>query len=416
MPADPVSEVRRAFEAAYGEPPAVVVRAPGRVNLIGEHTDYSHLPVLPIAIDRALYIAASATDDGLVEARSTSFEPPAQLARDDEAWPEPRWHGYLAGALQEFRNVAPGRGARLLVHGDLPPESGLSSSSALTLGVMVALNAAWDAGIEAAVLARRAAAAERRTGVETGGMDQAVIALASPGAALRIGFSPFEVRPVALPKDLRLIIASSGEPAAKSGDARDAYNQRVIGARIAAVLLADQIGVEAGDPPRLRDVWGLDVVDVLVDELPEQASVREAARSVGLDAARLARLSAGVFDTQLKVPVRRTARHILSEADRVDAAEAALLEGDLVRFGKLLNQSHDSLRNDFRCSTPALDRLCAAMRRAGALGARLTGAGFGGFAVAAAREDAVPAIIEAAEKATGGPAFEVRASAGLEVQ
>ena len=112
--------MRRAFEAAYGEPPAVVVRAPGRVNLIGEHTDYSHLPVLPIAIDRALYIAASATDDGLVEARSTSFEPPAQLARDDEAWPEPRWHGYLAGALQEFRNVAPGRGARSKRYGTLP--------------------------------------------------------------------------------------------------------------------------------------------------------------------------------------------------------------------------------------------------------------------------------------------------------
>jgi len=412
---DPVADLRQAFEAAYGEPPAVVVRAPGRVNLIGEHTDYSYLPVMPIAIDRALYVAANATDDGMVEARSAAFEPPAQLSRDAEAEPGQGWHGYLAGALQELRNIAPGRGARLLVHGDLPAEGGLSSSSALTVGVMAALNALWSGGLEPLAIARKAAAAERRTGVETGGMDQAVIALAVPGAALRIDFAPFETRPVPLPEELRLVVASSGEPAAKSGEMRDAYNQRVIGARLAAVLLADQIGIELEERPRLRDVWGIDVVDVLVDELPEQASVKEVARSLGVDAGQLARLGNGLFDAQVRVPVRRTARHILSEANRVDEAEAALREGDLKRFGKLLNESHDSLRNDFRCSTPALDKVCAAMRRAGALGARLTGAGFGGFAVAAARADAVAAIIEAAEKATGGPAFEVRASAGLEL-
>jgi galactokinase len=417
MPADFATDLRHAFTAAFGRVPAVIARAPGRVNLIGEHTDYSHLPVLPMAIDRALFIAAAPTDAPLVEVRSIQFAPPAQIDRGHEgsARAETGWHAYVAGVLQELRDIASGRGAQVLVTGDLPPASGLSSSSALTVGLMAALNAAWEGGLEPAVIARRAAAAERHVGVETGGMDQAVITLAVPGAALRIDFEPFAVRPVALPEGLAVVVASSGEEAPKGGAARDAYNERVVGARLAAAMLAEQIGLEHGTPPRLRDVWGADAVDILIDELPEQISVREVARSVDIDAGQLARLSAGTIDVQKRVPVRRPARHILSEADRVDAAEAALRAADIDAFGQLLNESHDSLRNDFRCSTPALDRLCAAMRKAGALGARLTGAGWGGFAVAVARPEQVAAIIDAATVATGGPAFEVQASAGLEL-
>ena len=126
------------------------------------------------------------------------------------------------------------------------------------------------------------------------------------------------------------------------------------------------------------------------------------------------RLSSDRWDHLAKVPVRRVALHILSEAQRVDAAEAALVAGDLKGFGGLLDASHDSLRQEMRCSSPGLDKVCAAMRRAGAYGARLTGAGFGGYAFAAAPPDQVPAIIEAATAATGGPAFEVRAAGAME--
>ncbi len=138
-----------------------------------------------------------------------------------------------------------------------------------------------------------------------------------------------------------------------------------------------------------------------------------AANAAEANVERIVSLSAAHFDSAKKVPVKSYARHVLAEAERVNAAEAALVAGDLKAFGKTMNESHDSLRQDYRCSTPALDRVAAAMRKAGAFGARLTGAGFGGYAVAACPTEAVARVIEAALTATGGPAFEVRASDGV---
>ena len=414
MTSSPDQASREAFAARWGQPPTAVVRAPGRVNLIGEHTDYSLLPVLPIAIERHLLIAASATADGVVEAASAAFDGIVRINRtaiDDE--PAAVWGRYLAGALRELADVAAGQGAFIHVSGDLPAEGGLSSSSALTVGVIAALNAAWDAGLDRDEILRRAVVAERHVGVESGGMDQTVILFAESGSALRIDFEPPAHRNVLIPDGLAFVVAASGDEAPKGGAARAAYNERVVGARIAAVMLADQVGIDVSAPPVLRDVAGVDVIDILVEDLPEKISAVEVARSVGSDIEHIVRLTASRFDHMAKVPVRRVAAHVLSEADRVERAEAALLAGDLTGFGALLNASHDSLRQDFRCSTPALDKVCAAMRKAGAFGARLTGAGFGGYALAAVPPDRVASVIEAALAATGGPAFEVHASDGL---
>ncbi len=271
----------------------------------------------------------------------------------------------------------------------------------------------WGAPLEPEDVVRRAIVAERHTGVETGGMDQTVIVFAESGAALRIDFDPPGHHPVPLPQGLAFVAAYSGEDAPKAGAARAAYNERVVGARLAAAMLADSVGLDLTYPITLRQVAGVDVVDVLVDGLPERISATEVAHGADVDVEHLVRLTAGRFDHQVKVPVRRVARHILSEAARVDETEAALLACDLPAVGRLLNESHNSLHDDLRCSTPALDKVCAAMRKAGALGARLTGAGFGGYALAAAAPDRVAAVIAAAEAATGGPAFEVCASDGL---
>lgn len=403
-----------AFAAHYGEPPAAAFHAPGRVNLIGEHTDYSNLPVLPIAIERGITVAACPTEGALVEAFSSTFEgAPALACANPSADAAIPWSRYLAGALRELADLAPGRGAKLFIDGDLPAGGGLSSSSALTVGVIAALAAAWDVRLTPEEIVRRAVIAERHAGVESGGMDQEVIVFATAGAALRIDFDPAGRRLVLVPPGLAFVAAYSGDDAPKAGSARDAYNERVVGARIATAMLADEVGLELEHPITLRQVAGVDVVDVLVDGLPERLSATEAAHGIDLDIEQLVRLTSGRFDHQLKVPVRRVARHILREAERVDQAEAALLAGDLPAFGRLLNESHDSLRGDFGCSTPALDRLCAAMRKAGAFGARLTGAGFGGYALAAAPPSTIAAVIEAAIGAAGGPAFEVHASGGL---
>ena len=403
-----------AFSAAFGAPPTVVVRAPGRVNLIGEHTDYSLLPVLPIAVDRSLLIAVDANDSNTVEAISAQFEGSVVIDRAAIVGPD-GWGRYLSGTLMELRSFAPGQGARIHVSGDLPSDGGLSSSSSLTVGILVALSAAWGLDLDLEAIVVLATAAERHVGVESGGMDQTVIAFGKPGAALRIDFHPAGRRLVPVPDGLRFVVAYSGEAAPKGGSVREQYNERVVGARLAAAMLADQVGLDIGSPPTLSEVADVDVVDVLVDDLPEKTSAQEVAHGAQVDVQRLVLLSASSFNHITKVPVRRVARHILGEAQRVNAAESALNEGDLAAFGELMDESHDSLRQDFKCSTAALDKLCAAMRKAGAFGARLTGAGFGGYALAAVPADKVEVVIAAAVAATGGPAFEVTASGGVEV-
>lgn len=393
--------------------PAVVVRAPGRVNLIGEHTDYSDLPVLPMAIQQSLFAAAAPADGDAIEVASLDFPGRATISRAVPHGPEP-WQRYIAGALAQLSDVAPGQGAKLLISSNLPATGGLSSSSALTMGTLAALLAVWRQPFEPGDLARRAIIAERHAGVESGGMDQTVIAFARADTALRIDFRPPSREIVPLPEGLAFVVASSGQEAPKGGSARDAYNERVVGARIAAAMLADQVGVDLDVPLTLGQLADVDVVEVLVEGLPEKVSPQQVAHGTEVDLQHLVQLTAASFDHMQKVPVRRVARHIFSEAERVGGAQAALLAGDLRRFGRLLDESHNSLREDMRCSTPALDRLCAAMRRAGALGARLTGAGFGGFAVAACLPEHIETVVEAAVTATGGPAFEVRASNGLE--
>ncbi len=392
----------------------VAVRAPGRVNLIGEHTDYSQLPVLPIAIARSLTVTVAADDSNVIVATSAAFPEAGTVDRSVLAGHH-GWLRYIAGAVSQLANLAPGRGASIRVGGDLPAGGGLSSSSALTVAAIAALNEVWGGGLDREEVVRRAIVAERHVGVETGGMDQEVIAFARRDHALRIDFLPPLRRHVALPEGLAIVVAYSGDEAPKGGAARTAYNERVVGARLAALLLADQVGVDLDYPLTLGQVADVEVVDVLVDDLPEKVSAHTVAHGVDADVTRIISLTNSSVDARAQMPVRGVARHILSEAQRVGAAESALNADDLMAFGALLNASHDSLRQDFRCSTAALDRLCAAMRKAGAYGARLTGAGFGGYALAACPPDRVDAVIEATTTATGGPAFRVLASDGYEI-
>jgi galactokinase len=267
----------------------VTVRAPGRVNLIGEHTDYSQLPVLPIAIDRSLTVTAASNESNTVAASSDHIPRAGLLDRDAHRSQE-GWLRYVAGVVQEMADLAPGRGAELLVTGDLPASSGLSSSSALTVGVIAALDKVWAAGLDREEVVRRGILAERHVGVETGGMDQQVVTFARAGHALRIDFLPPARRQVPIPDGLSFVVAYSGEEAPKGGAARDAYNERVVGARLAAVLLADQVGVDLAVPCTLGQIAGIDVVDVLIDDLPERL-MRTVAHGVDVDIARIVQLS-----------------------------------------------------------------------------------------------------------------------------
>ncbi len=408
------AELSRSFAARFGADPAVLVRAPGRINLIGEHTDYSLLPVLPLAIPYGTVAAAAPLDEPVVRGVSLLFDGEAELRRDAlDALPETPWHRYLYGALRMLDGRAPGRGARLLFDGDLPTTGGLSSSSSFTMAALLCLDQLWELGLSPEALVELAIVAERHVGVESGGMDQTVIGLAQAGAALRIDFHPPARRAVALPEDLRLVVAYSGEAAPKGGSAKDAYNERVIACRLGAALLARRLGVDAGDPPALGRLPG-DAAREALEALPGEADAATTARELGVEPASFVTLTAGSFPADRPVRVRAAARHVLSEALRVDRAERALGDGDLAALGRLLDASQQSLATDYRCSSDALDRLCAAMREGGALGARLTGAGFGGYAIAAATPDQLGGVLTRAAMVSPGPVFEVSAAQGME--
>ncbi len=401
---DALTRVIEAVRERHDAAPSVVIRSPGRVNLIGEHTDYSLLPVMPFAIERGVYVAVCDGPAG-VEVDSLTHPDPITIELGGDRSELSGWHRYFAAAVDVVGFVG---GARVLIDADLPATGGLSSSSAFTVGVLMALGTYGGDPPLREELPELALAAERSIGVESGAMDQTVISLASEGHALRIDFDPFQTKHVPISDELGIVAAYSGRSAPKGGDANHSYNSRVVACRAAAMLLATEEGVDPGEPPVLSRVRS----STLVDLLPTEASAAEVASRLGVDVERMVKLTATEFDPDVGLPIRAVAAHVLSEARRVDDAEVVLESDDFGELGRLLDASHDSLR-DFGASSPALDRLTGAMREAGAHGARLTGAGFGGYAIAICPPGRIEAVIEASEQTTGGPAFRVHPSAGV---
>jgi len=323
----------------------IVARAPGRVNLIGEHTDYNGFPVLPMAIDRGIWIASAPRADAALVVRSIApGEFPAETIQLGDIAARPpagTWVDYVVAAA---RRLLPESGLELVVAGDVPAEGGLSSSSALVVAAFLAMGEVGDR----VALAEEARRAERYVGTLSGGMDQAIALLGVPGQALKIDFRPLRTTAVEMPLEIAVVVAHSGVRAAKSGAAREAYNARVH----ECLAAARQLG--AGDGGLLADV-----------ELSRRAAVGE------LDDALL----------------RRRADFVFAEARRVEEAVQALRTGNLPVLGELLNASHRGLRDDYEVSHPAVDSLVERARAAGAAGARVVGAGFGGCIVAVCDRD-----------------------------
>ena len=373
--------------------------APGRVNLIGEHTDYNGLPVLPIAIDRDIRIDFQVAGESMVwlDNASTRFEPfEFRLDRPIEAAAQGDWSNYVRAAAHGLldHGIALARGVTGTVTGNVPIASGLSSSSALVVaaalallkanGVVVGAVSGLDGHSTARTrpvlsrleLAALMARAERFVGLQGGGMDQAACLHGVEGHALRIDFDPLRVTPVAVPEGWRWVVASSLVRAEKSAGAREAYNERARECREALAVVgggvADEraraIGGRAADRvPNYRDLVAYDEPNALL---------RHARRA----------LTPVLF---------RRFRHVVTEGNRVASAEEAMRDGDMGRFGDLMVESHSSLRDDYEVSTTELDEIVAIALEAGAAGARLTGAGFGGCAVALCDMSTTTPVMEA---------------------
>jgi galactokinase len=337
---------------------AALVSAPGRVNLIGEHIDYHGLPVLPIAICRSVRVAFRARSDHRIRVVSAGY------GIRDFTWTadlSPRaagdWENYLrAAACAVARKWGAGRGVDAAIVSDLPAAAGLSSSSALIVAFTLSLLRANGATPAFAELMEVLPDGEQFVGTRGGGMDHASSLASQAGCASLIEFDPLAVRAVPVPPDWAFLVAHSLTVAEKSGNVRQRYN---------ACRAAGTTALQ-----RLRLI-----------------SYRRAIEERTL--AELEELAVH----NLTVPDERAAfLHVVSEALRVPAAVTAMKRHDATAFGSLLSASHASLRDRLRASCAALDGLVEAAMVSGALGARLTGAGFGGCAVIFCREPDLPAV------------------------
>jgi galactokinase len=360
-----LTRVQVAFQSIFRSPPEFIVRAPGRVNLIGEHTDYNEGFVLPMAIDRAVWIALRPRADRRVLVHSLDLNRSADFGLDSLARGESRWEEYIKGVAHELQlahyHLNGWEGA---LAGDVPRGGGLSSSAALEVATARAFAAVsgfeWDV-LRIAEIGRRAE--NNWLEVQTGIMDQAVSAGAKAGHAFFLDCRSLEYQHIPLPKEIAVAIMDTST---RRGLVDSAYNTR----RNQCERAARFFGVKA-----LRDVS--------VDEFEARYANH---RSDVLDV-----LHDGLDEFSWK-----RARHIVTENVRVLKAVEAMRSDDIVTLGKLFNESHASLRDDFEVTNDALNWIVeAAQARPECLGARMTGAGFGGCAVALVRKHSAEAFAQA---------------------
>ncbi|MFJ1466321.1 galactokinase [Massilia orientalis] len=361
-----LSRTAAAFETAFGAAPTLFVQAPGRVNLIGEHTDYNDGLVLPCAIDYRTAIAAKPRSDRKVRVVAADYgdaldeyDLDAPIGRVDQ----PMWANYVRGVVEQFvKRGLPMQGMDMAIAGDVPQGAGLSSSASLSVAVgrLFATLPGFEAlsPIDIALIAQ--ASENDFVGTKCGNMDQISSACGVEGHALMIDCRSLEVKPVPVPDNAAIMIFNSN---VTRGLVDSAYNVR----REQCEAAARHFGI-----PALRD----------------------------LDLATL-EARAGELDPV----VLRRARHVVTEDDRVLAAAAALESGDLERLGELMAASHASMRDDFEITVPAIDNLVDIVKNVIGTqgGVRMTGGGFGGCVVAVVPHALVDASRAAVEREYRSP-------------
>ncbi len=351
--------LRRAFQQRFGRAPEVLVRAPGRVNLIGEHTDYNDGFVLPAAIDRDVLLAAAPRQDAHVRLWAIDLDEEDRFSLDAiERSPDRPWANYQRGvaAILQRRGYRLS-GADIAFSSTVPIGAGLSSSAAVEMAAALGFLTLAGQTMDRVQMALACQQAEHEyAGVPCGIMDQFISALGRAGHALLIDCRDLSYRHVPIPAGACIVVADTGV-------------RREL----------------AGSEYRIRRAQCEEAVRLLQPALPGIRALRDVRRE---DLQRHGHL--------LPEAVLRRARHVVTENQRVLDAVAALERGDLHRVGALLTASHESLREDYEVSGPELDAMVeAALAAPGCLGSRLTGAGFGGCTVSLVEEAAVEAFVRA---------------------
>ncbi|KAK9182162.1 hypothetical protein WN944_025305 [Citrus x changshan-huyou] len=421
------------FIQVFGHAPDVYARSPGRVNLIGEHIDYEGYSVLPMAIRQDTIVAirkhVSGEAEKVLKIANVSdkyslctypAEPDQELDLKHHQW----GHYFICGYKGFYEyvkakglDVGPPVGLDILVDGIVPTGSGLSSSAAFVCSSTIALMAAFGVEVPKKEIAQLTCECERYIGAQSGGMDQAISIMAKSGFAELIDFNPIRATDVQLPAGGTFVIAHSLAESLKAVTAATNYNNRVVECRLAAIVLGIKLGMKPQEAiskvKTLSDVEGLCVafagkngsddpflaVKEFLHEEPYMAKdiekiIEEKLSSIFANSSS----SLDVLNAAKHYKLHQRAAHVYSEAKRVYAFKDTVYsnlsdEDKLRRLGDLMNDSHHSCSVLYECSCPELEELVTVCRDNGALGARLTGAGWGGCAVALVKESIVPQFI-----------------------
>ncbi|HZK67962.1 MAG TPA: galactokinase [Paludibacter sp.] len=366
-----VQELKAAFEAAYGKQAEAVYFAPGRVNLIGEHTDYNGGSVFPCALSFGTYLLLSKNDEKFVNFRSMNQPEVTKLGLNELTTPlENSWVNYPLGVFAQYikRGVEIKTGYDILIWGNVPNGAGLSSSAALEVVTAFALNDQLGTGFNRTVLAQIGQKAEHEFAfVNCGIMDQFASANGAKDHAIHLNCDTleFELVPVKL-EGVKILISNTHSPHKLDSGA---YNQRVAECKLA------------------------------VEQLNKVRPIKFLAE---LTEAEFKEIESAITD-----PVaHKRARHVVGEVQRTKDAVKALKAGDLTLFGKLMNASHVSLRDDYEVTGLQLDTMAEeAWKIDGVIGSRMTGGGFGGCTVSLVKNEAIDTFIEKV-----GAAYEAKTS------
>ena len=356
-----IDQLKSAYEAAYQKSATDIFFSPGRVNLIGEHTDYNGGFVFPCALSFGTYILLSKNDEQKINFRSLNMEAiySLELTQLSEPLPNKAWANYPLGVFAQFikRGISITQGYDILFWGNVPAGAGLSSSAAMEVVTAYALNDLLGTNYGLADLAKIGRAAEHEfAGVMCGIMDQFASAHGKVDHAIYLNCDTLEYDLVPVKLDgIKVVVTNTHSPHKLDSGS---FNDRVRQCQLAVEQINSVRPIQY--LAELSQVDFDQVKDAITDET-----------------------------------AHRRARHVVGEVQRTKDAVEALKNGDIVKFGQLMNQSHVSLRDDYEVTGPQLDALAeAAWKIDGVLGSRMTGGGFGGCTVSLVREEAISAFIE----------------------
>lgn len=359
------NELKSAFRSAYNQEADALYFAPGRVNLIGEHTDYNGGSVFPCALSFGTYLLLRKNGSKSIRFKSLNQPEVIELGLDQLSTPlDKSWVNYPLGVFAQFikRGIEIKEGFDILIWGDVPNGAGLSSSAALEVVTAYALNDQLGTGFNRTVLAQIGQKAEHEFAfVNCGIMDQFASANGAKDHAIHLNCDTldFELVPVKL-EGVKILISNTHSPHKLDSGA---YNQRVAECKLA------------------------------VEQLNKVRPLKYLAE---LTEAEFKSIESAITD----VTAHKRARHVVGEVQRTSDAVKALKAGDLVLFGQLMNASHASLRDDYEVTGPELDTMASeAWKIEGVIGSRMTGGGFGGCTVSLVKDEAIDTFIDKVGKA-----------------